>query len=273
MLGLALATALVLDVQGRFVGPWIARRQNAALARFPLMSVGGIVHGLPPAPLSLMLIVSPECPYCVASTGFYGRLSRMARERGVPIFVTVPAARRSKTFLEESGLREAQVREWRDSGVRVLGTPTIAILDSASTVRRMWVGKIPSTNEGDVLDIVQNGLMISKDLASDGFQTFASSQLERMRRRERITVLDLRERDQFKADLPSTSINIPYLELGVRGPKELDNRELIAVNCANVPDSICKTGAVLLRRYGFRSAAMDGGTFFFFGGCSFTPQI
>jgi rhodanese-related sulfurtransferase len=263
LLGLALATAIVLDVHGRIVAPWIARSQTADLAHLPLLSVGDVVRGSPRAPMSLMLIISPQCPYCIASRDFYSKLSQMARERGVPILVNVPSVRGSKNFLKESGLLKAQVHDWRDSGVRVLGTPTIVVLDSAFTVRKMWVGEIPPTNERDLLDIVQNGLTTPNDLGANGVSTFPSSQLPEMRSRERITVLDVRERDQYKTGHLNSSVNIPYLELAVRAPKELDTRVLVAVNCANVPDSICKMSVVVLRRYGFRSAAIDGDTFFF----------
>ena len=64
----------------------------------------------------------------------------------------------------------------------------------------------------------------------------------------RPTVLDVRARDEFARGHHDGAINIPYGELSLRGPIELDRSRPVVIDCSRVESFVCSFAAHVLER-------------------------
>jgi hypothetical protein len=60
-------------------------------------------------------------------------------------------------FVKEIGpsLTAVGGQDFRD--LRILGTPTLVLVDSAAKVHKVWTGKLSPEEEREVLEVVQRG--------------------------------------------------------------------------------------------------------------------
>jgi Redoxin len=111
------------------------------------------------APLSVLLEISSTCPYCNASMPFYRQLmaARQAAAAKVPVIV----ACRDAVAVMQKHLADEQVAVDRVLHSRMAafptGTPTVFIVDSKGMVKRVFVGKLDSGGEKQLLAIVERG--------------------------------------------------------------------------------------------------------------------
>jgi rhodanese-related sulfurtransferase len=81
------------------------------------------------------------------------------------------------------------------------------------------------------------------------------TQLARLSGAVRVTILDVRERDEFSHQHRAGAVNIPLAELQVRAGIELDRARTIVVDCSDSP-SWFRTAGLILTRLGFAHAAL-----------------
>jgi hypothetical protein len=54
-------------------------------------------------------------------------------------------------YTKKLGLQFDEVRQASLSGLEINGTPTLLIIDNGGLVRNVWVGKLPTQTEKEVL--------------------------------------------------------------------------------------------------------------------------
>jgi hypothetical protein len=211
--------------------------------------------------MSLVLVSSPTCKYCVESGPFHKQLANTALGSGIPFYAIIPRRADAVEYIATAGLSGATLMEWSDLGGHVEGTPTLVAVDRHGIARKVWVGKIDSTLEKSVIELVGHVDLFdseSKDEASVT-RNYSLRQLDSERLLP-FQLIDVRERspDLF---LRKNEISMPLMELSYRAPVELDDRLLTIVDCAGIEMRLCDQGASTLKNIGFRVATAERGNY------------
>jgi hypothetical protein len=111
------------------------------------------------APLSVLLQISSTCRFCNESMPFYKQLMavRQAQSAKVPVIVaSADAVAVMRKHLEDRQVIVDKVLHSRLESFGT-GTPTIYIVDSKGMVQRVFMGKLDSSGEKELLSIVERG--------------------------------------------------------------------------------------------------------------------
>jgi hypothetical protein len=106
-------------------------------------------------PKTLVLAIRTGCPYCEASLPFYRQLAEQEKSNTLHahVLVVMPnGASLGGRFLSKDDV-EAQVIFGQKLGaLKVLGTPTVLLLDSSGRIERAWIGQLTPMGEKDVMN-------------------------------------------------------------------------------------------------------------------------
>jgi hypothetical protein len=212
------------------------------------------------SPVSLVMVSSPDCKYCRASENFHSKLIAMARTGGVPVFVAVPSLKEASSYLAGLNVDSKSAREYHQLNLAVSGTPTIFAVDNTGHVKALWIGLATPADESEIVSLVQNrsfgSLKASTRIDAPNFQP---QELERIKLKTNLNVIDIRERNKYKKS--EESINIPLVELPYRADRELDKKKLQLVDCSNVLWDECKVAVGTLKKLQFNTATLAAGTY------------
>ena len=211
---------------------------------------------------SVVLITSPACGACLASTPVLQRIYRTSRGLAVRFVVAVPDIERSRSYLRESGLGGSKTVDWRDLTLSPLGTPTIALVDPNGVVQRTWLGPFDSAeSEADLLSALRSPAEVRPPTRrlSSGERILTLDEAKRLAAStaKTFTVVDTRKRDQFAVEHLPGSINIPMSELQARALFELDPEHFNALDCSLLSDSRCSLVVRELRFLRIEIVAID----------------
>jgi hypothetical protein len=102
---------------------------------------------------TLLLVLSSGCHFCTESAPFYQRL---IRESGINRIALLPQpADEGRRYIESLGITVGEVRQVRLDSLRVIGTPTILIVDRDGVVTDSWVGVLSPEEETALLGRVR----------------------------------------------------------------------------------------------------------------------
>lgn len=240
--------------------------------RGPLLSVGSKVAlrgaDFSRAAVSLILIASPTCHYCAASLGFHSRLRVEAENHQRPFYVLVPDLARSADYMKGIGVGGGAGREWKDLGLHVAGTPTLAAVDAAGVIRRVWIGRVPVEVEDEILGIVRTpGLLVfARSGEKRNRRNYQLAELETLVATNKVQLVIPRERDEVQAD--EGGITMPVLEMPVRAPIELSRDRLQVIDCSSINSGECDSAVLTLSSLKFQVATLGAGSVY--QSCSIT---
>ncbi|HEV7798387.1 MAG TPA: hypothetical protein VGO73_09540 [Pyrinomonadaceae bacterium] len=107
---------------------------------------------------NVLLVVSDSCKYCTESALFYRRLVQERAQRGsfrLTAILPQPVSDGRK-YLNGLGVSIDDIKQLSpDAAIRIRGTPTLLLVDSAGVVTGEWVGKLPPEKEAEVLSRLQ----------------------------------------------------------------------------------------------------------------------
>ena len=104
---------------------------------------------------TLVLAISTRCHFCTDSAPFFQRLSKEKPANTKVLAVLPQAVDESQKYLEKEGVRVDDVRQAQLDSIKVSGTPTLLLVDSAGTVAEAWVGKLEPSQQEDVLRVLR----------------------------------------------------------------------------------------------------------------------
>src|SRR6266852_3467737 len=105
------------------------------------------------SPRNMVLAVSTTCHFCTESAPFYRELAEQCRRDHVRTIAVLPQpVNEAEAYLKGEGVTVDEIRQSPLSDVEVSGTPTLVLVDSRGVVRSVWVGKLPSDKEKEVLN-------------------------------------------------------------------------------------------------------------------------
>jgi thioredoxin-related protein len=143
---------------------FVQRSQRESIIAPPTFEVGETIRDLPAvsfgsASRTLLLVASEDCRYCQESVPFYKTMAKQVADVD-PLFslqllvVTADSQEESERFLISSGLDTAKIIRLAPDEMRALkvpGTPTLVLADHRGKVIGVWVGKLNTDREREVL--------------------------------------------------------------------------------------------------------------------------
>jgi hypothetical protein len=112
---------------------------------------------------TLVLALSKNCHFCQESVGFYQKLTafKNSSPQGLRIVALLPESKdEAETYLKENGIVVDEVVSAPVSNLGVLGTPTLLLLDGQSKLEEIWVGKLSSERETQVINRLKKACAI-----------------------------------------------------------------------------------------------------------------
>jgi hypothetical protein len=141
-------------------GPGRAPAAPRQLPR-PVAPVAGSVLALPgvdfaTADQTLVFVLSTACHFCSDSAPFYRRLVAATADRGRTALVAVLPQRENegRAYLSQLGVNIPRVVQRPLASVGTGGTPTLVLVDRRGEVQRVWMGRLPTAAEEDVITAV-----------------------------------------------------------------------------------------------------------------------
>ena len=102
---------------------------------------------------NVVLMLSNTCHFCTESAPFYKRLVQEQTQRGnfrLTAVLPQPVSDGQK-YLNGLGVEINEIKQLSPGAIRVSGTPTILLVNSAGVVTEEWLGKLPPDKENEVL--------------------------------------------------------------------------------------------------------------------------
>jgi len=102
---------------------------------------------------NLVLMLSNTCHFCTESAPFYKRLvqERTQRDTFRMTAVLPQPVSDGRTYLNGLGVAIDDIRQLSPGAIRIRGTPTLLLVNSAGVVTEEWLGKLPPEKEDEVL--------------------------------------------------------------------------------------------------------------------------
>jgi thioredoxin-related protein len=106
---------------------------------------------------NLLLVLSNTCKYCTESAPFYQRLAQeRARRDSFHLTAVLPqSVDDGRKYLSGLGVSIDEVKQLSAGTLRIRGTPTLLLINSAGVVTDEWMGKLPPETEAEVLSRLQ----------------------------------------------------------------------------------------------------------------------
>lgn len=172
---------------------------------------------------SVLLFLRSDCIYCTKSADFYKDLSKALAQSANTRLIAVFSKNddRATEYLSELGLTELNSIHASYGELGIAGTPTLALVNDAGMVKELWKGKLSRKQE---IEIKKN-LSIPAD---DWY--IEESELDVLKKSgQKVTIIDVQDRDFYAKNHFIGAKNIPLDELSVRGTNELSLTDIIVV--------------------------------------------
>ena len=103
---------------------------------------------------NLVIAMSSHCRFCLASTPFYRQLADAANKDDSGKTLTVVSTEShdiTQGFLMDHKIHVSRIFESSLAGLGIRGTPTILVVNSEGTIKRVYLGKLTAQEEQEVL--------------------------------------------------------------------------------------------------------------------------
>lgn len=148
---------------------WIATTRGQSVASgpppAPAYKVGDVFSGvqglrLADSERTLLIAVKSDCKFCTASMPLYREIiaQRSARNSHLRVVVVAPGNDTGfEGYLATHGLKADEALTFTPGALKVRGTPTLLLLDSAGQVKQVWEGAVSGGAEEALLKTIFPG--------------------------------------------------------------------------------------------------------------------
>lgn len=223
--------------------------------RPPLIAVGRILTlptlDWPQAERHVVLRARTTCPSCNESIPFFRDISRCTR--GIPsirfAIVTEESIETMNKWLATNNIVVDQVVR-NDVPYRLgfLLIPTLLIADRTGKVSDILVGTATDSIRSHFISRLASGSTATAVDNTDYAEEIDITTLAGRERRHKVTVLDIRRREEFSARHWPGALNIPHDELSVRAAREIASSTEIAIDCTRMDSLPCRSAGAELQR-------------------------
>lgn len=197
-------------------------------SKFALKDVDWAANGR-----TLVLALSKNCRFCLESAPLYQPLSQELRNRSdIHLLAIFPEpVTEAKIYLEQMGVFIDDVRQTSLVSLGFKGTPTMLLVDNTGHVTDYWFGKLTDFQTAQFIERAHLEHLTAGS-AHEQEKQIDDEEIQRLiRSGQRISIVDVRDRQSYSADHVPNSINIPSDELQVRAINELSRTDLIVTSC------------------------------------------
>jgi hypothetical protein len=104
---------------------------------------------------TILLALNTGCVFCTASAPFYQKLTQSASNSPIKLIAIMPQDIDTSTkYLNDLHVSPHQIVQIPLGTIGVTGTPTILVVDKSGLVLKAWRGKLTSTQESEVLNLI-----------------------------------------------------------------------------------------------------------------------
>lgn len=176
---------------------------------------------------TVLLALGKDCKYCSSSAGFYRRLAGGITSQTNTRLIALFSEKESdaEAYLKQLELPIRELRYVSLSSLGIKSIPTVAILDRNGVVTDLWVGKLSPLKETALL----SRLNLKNTRSADEWSIHETDLDRKVANKERVLLLDIRDRAAFSINHKDGAKNIPLDELPVRAQDELPMDETIII--------------------------------------------
>ncbi len=197
-------------------------------------------------PLTIVLVVSDSCRYCVESIPFYRGLLPEIRSSGARTLLALPPGTPKESPFRALSTGADGIRAWSDLSFRIQATPTLIAVGPSGVVKAVWVGRLSGRQQTSVMETLRAAAPPNASKTAGAAAALAASDLEALLRQKKAVLLDVREREPFNHGHTAGARNIPLAELPPRARFELDAGLIAVVDCTVVSPAACDAAVGLL---------------------------
>jgi len=107
------------------------------------------------APLTLLIVTRSSCVFCEASIPLLRRVTEAAKRAGTKtVGIAVEDSEVNRSYLSSRGIHVDAVADRQESGVRVMGTPDLVLVNRQGIVVNSWHGFLAPNREVEVVKAV-----------------------------------------------------------------------------------------------------------------------
>lgn len=128
--------------------------------KFPIVGAKVSIADIdwPKSNKNVLLVLSKGCRYCTESAEFYKKLIQQTHDKNVQITAVLPQPKEeAEKYLSEIGISGVEIRQSQLESLNVGGTPTIIVADDKGVITNVWIGKLSSDEENEVVNILTWG--------------------------------------------------------------------------------------------------------------------
>lgn len=101
---------------------------------------------------NVLLVLRSGCRFCAESAEFYKKLIEQTKGKNVRVVAVFPQSKEeAEKYLNTLGISGIEIRQTQFSSLDVGGTPTIIVTDDKGEITNVWLGKLSSEKEKEVL--------------------------------------------------------------------------------------------------------------------------
>ncbi len=103
---------------------------------------------------TLLLVLQKDCQFCTESMPFYKTLIEKSKKKGIQVVAVLPDSREEGIqYLKENGVDNIrEIRQVSPNKINVRGTPTLILMDDTGEVLNLWIGKLSTEKEKEVME-------------------------------------------------------------------------------------------------------------------------
>jgi len=217
---------------------------------------------------TVLLVLQSGCRFCSESALFYRRLAQeLFGQRSPRLIAILPqSVNESKKYLNDLGVSIDEIRQASLKLLGVSGTPMLILVNNAGAVTDLWFGKLTASQEAEVFSRLQADNLVGgtdNTIPRPNTETTnisADDLKQAIDNRQRVIVLDVRERAEYAEGHIPGARNIPVDELSARAIRELPRSNLVVAYCTCTEDGLSKVARQILIERGFpRVLILRGG--------------
>jgi thioredoxin-related protein len=101
---------------------------------------------------NVLLMLQRGCKFCSQSAEFYKTLVQKTQGKNVKIIAVLPQKKEeAEEYLTSLGISGIETREAQIETFQVGGTPTLVIVNDKGEISNVWVGKLQTNEENEVI--------------------------------------------------------------------------------------------------------------------------
>lgn len=202
-----------------------AQNPNYLIAADAKLSINGINWS--DSEKTVLVALGKQCEFCSQSAKFYRRLTAGVASQTNTRLIALFSEKESEaeSYLKQLDVPIRELRYVSLSSLGIKSVPTVAILDRDGVVTDLWVGKLSPLKEAALM----SRLSLKDTRPADEWSITEANLERKVTNKEKLLLLDIRDRALFAIKHRDGAKNIPLDELPVRAQNELPMDQTIVI--------------------------------------------